>query len=58
MIILYYSYDYALLRTSFLEVCILCTAFYDNADNAYYNGHNNEYVLDYSYDYAYYAHHS
>ena len=47
-----------LLRTSFLEVCILCTAFYDNADNAYYNGHNNEYVLDYSYDYAYYAHHS
>ena len=47
-----------LLRTSFKEVRILCTAFYDNADNAYYNGHNNEYVLYYSYDYAYYAHHS
>ena len=34
-----------LLRTSFLEVCILCTAFYDNADNAYYNGHNNDCII-------------
>ena len=44
MIILYYQYEYALLRTSFLEVRSLCTAFYDDADNAYYDGHYNEYV--------------